>query len=245
MSAWFEAPAHLILILAAVVSGQEPVAQLPVSATSLRATDQGPYGFSEATWLSAVKSGFGGSAVESHRSRIFITSNGRLYLPVAAERSAILGARQDEMVARAVALDLARYNFSQLRSSLGRAAGVKDLYAAHLAGLDVAVRLARLNASNPRAVVADAFPELTSTLPAVRSTITVADFYHLLPDGAVMATPTPGEPKLTGLQIAAPATEFADRFAPLRGVLKGAVTAEIASNKLALLEWTAEVRLAP
>ena len=247
MSAWFEAPAHLMLVLAAVVSGQEPAAQSLVPATSVRPAEQGPYAFSEQEWLSAVQRGLGGSAIEPYRRRIFATSNGRLYVPVAAERVAVLRVRQDERAARAVALDLARHNSTELRLRLGRAAGVKDLYAAHLAGIDLAVRLAGLNATNPKAVVAIALPELAADFPqllAAGGATTVADVYRVFPDapGGGMANTTPNEPDMMGLQIAAPATDVVDRAAPLRGVLKGPVIADAVSDKIASLEWTAEVR---
>lgn len=266
MSTLFEAPVHLVMMLAAIVAGQDPAA--PPVAGAMRGAEagQGNYAFSDTTWLTAVRQGFGGAKVEAYRGRIFTTSGGRVYVPVAAEKIEILAARQNADTARAVAVDLARFNAAGLRSRLGRGPGVKDLYAAHMFGLDNAARLAGLKATEPNAFVATALPELASAYPdAVMrrgSPVTVASFYQSLPgagpEAAIAANITPAQmPEIltagpaAGLVIGVPDQASVDRAAPLRGVIKDIDQASNATagarglEQVAGLEWTTTVLRTP
>lgn len=248
MSSLFDAPAHLIMMLAAVVAGQQPAdSPLPLRSPAAVAA-QGPYAFSESMWLTAVRQGLGGASFEPYRGRIFATSAGRLYVPVLSERQGILAARQSPEMSQAVAVDLARFHAGELRSRLGRPAAVKDLYAAHMFGLDIAARLAGLNAIGPETLAVNALSEIAVAFPAdfMRRgvPITVAEFYRRLPDAQDLSP-----------SVAVNTMAPIDRAAPLRGIIKEAdrpsESAEVSSkaDQIAGLEppvlnWTTQVRRA-
>ena len=266
MSSLFDAPAHLMIVLAAAVSGQVPADAPPLDNPRAAMAEQGPYAFSDNAWLAAVRQGFGGADTTPFRDRIFATSGGRVYVPVQTEKQDILAGRQNATMARAVAVDLAKFHVAELRSLLGHDPGVKDVYAAHMFGLDVSARLAGLRASKPDTLVASALPEITDAYPeaAMRRgvALTIADLYRRLPDAQDTATNTAAnvviEPLNTGVRglvIGAPLPLHADRAAPLRGVIKDAVqpeadavitakAAQVAGLETPPPDWTTEVRRA-
>lgn len=266
MSSLFDAPAHLMMVLAAAVAGQAPADGPLLDNLRAPVAQQGPYAFNDNAWLAAVRQGFGGARTTSYRDRIFATSGGRVYVPVQAEKLDILAGRQNVTMARAVAVDLAKFHAGELRSLLGHDPGVKDLYAAHMFGLDVSARLAGLRASKPDALVASALPEIIDAYPeaAMRRGvgITVADLYRRLPDVQDIANNTAAnlviEPLNAGVRrlvIEAPLAPHADRAAPLRGVIKEAAqpqadqltagkAAQVARLEVPPLAWTTQVRRA-
>ena len=250
MSSMFDAPAHLVMLLASVVAGQEPVE--PVVSEPVRAAilEQGPYDFSETNWLAAVRKGFGGARLEPHRGRIFATSNGRLYVPVLSEKKEILSTRQNALDARAVAIDEARFNAVELKKRLGREASVKDLYAAHVFGLDLAARLAGLKATQPNAVAAIALPDLAAAYPSAATqkgaALTIAEVYQRLPDApfetiALERGTSNDSVVSTAVQPAGAGTEM-----PLRGEVNDESAFAIGSTESWLpvqvtMKWTTEV----
>jgi hypothetical protein len=266
LSSLFDAPVQLMLLLAAVVAGQDPAQVPPAEAAGAATAATGPYSFSEAVWLNAVREGLGGEAVAPFRGRIFKTSGGRVYIPVQSESREILAARQNPALAQAVARDLARFNATQVRERLGRPAGVKDLYAAHMFGLDAAARLAGLAVTKPKTLVSIALSDVASSFPEAAlwrgASVTVASLYERLPDGQEFAVPVAVsslENALPVVQAPSPAdashkkSVFLDvqRTAPLRGIIKeadgvGAGIANAASNaRVADLDWATEVRRTP
>ncbi len=214
-------------------------------------------------WLTAVRDGRGGEMMAARRARIFTTSGGRVYVPVQADQRLILAARRNAAEARAVAMDLARANKTELQLRLGRPASVRDLYAAHMFGLDGAARLAGLKATQPVARVASVLPELGAVFPEAavlgNRAATVAEFYQRLPDGAEALSkvnlaqidgtspPLPAAAQMVSRQEPA----SADRTAPLRGIIKDVdraprtASAPVAAARLAALTWTTEVRRTP
>ena len=256
MSSLFDAPAQLVMLLASVVAGQEPVESTEIEPIRAAIVEQGPYAFSETNWLAAIRKGFGGASLEPFRGRIFATSSGRLYIPVVAEKNDILAARQRTPEARAVALGEARFNAAELRNRLGREAGVKDLYAAHMLGLDVAARLAWLKATRPNALAATALSDLAASFPQAvmqkGAPVTVAEVYRRLPEAphqnvalGLSTSDGRGEASDSAVPTSAPKPP-----APLRGGIKDEVAIASGSNEgwfpaQLALEWTTEVYRAP
>jgi hypothetical protein len=262
VSSLFDAPVQLILLLAAVVAGHAPAAAPPVEPASIVHAARGPFAFSETIWLTALHDGRGGDASAVYRGRIFKTSGGRIYVPVLAEQRAILAARRSAAMARAVANDLALANKASLQTRLGRAASVRDLYAAHVFGLDLAAKLAVLQAAEPEARIALVLPELGAAFPEAANLLsgaqTVAGFYQRLPDGAEalaqinLALPSAADAPLQTAphMVSALQNSIASRRAPLRGIIKDAPPhatedASRADERVAELTWTTEVHRTP
>lgn len=270
MSSLFDAPVQLVIMLAAIVAGHEPAELAPTGGQIPVVAEQGPFAFSEAVWLGALRLGYGGADAAPYRGRIFATTGGRIYVPVIAEKREILAARRSGPVARAVAVDLARFHAGELRQRLGRAPNVKDLYAAHMMGLDIAARLAGLSTATPKALVASAVPEIAATFPQLvtrrGARVTVADFYGRLPGSAdpillvtenvplaPASAPVPEAPISTipksQFQVSRTLPVGLDdyRAAPLRGLIEEANVAAIHAAQpargehLAKLGWTTVV----
>ena len=194
MSSIFEVPAQLILVLslAASTAGAEATGARTAATsanfttTTVRSTQrlQGPYRFSENVWLRALKDATGANGLNSLSRRIFSTSSGRLYVPVAAERRRILKARFDGTVAGRIARAFADRNARLMRPAIGRKVSAGDLYIAHLFGPEGAVKLIKLASENPRAVAVKHVPQLARSLPQafylLSAPLTLADVYARL-----------------------------------------------------------------
>jgi hypothetical protein len=186
LSALFDASQHLILLLAAVASGSKTGATSSVVPADHAKSPAGIYAFSETQWLNAIHLGYGGTETAAFRSRIFATTGGRLYVPRADEKTEILAARRNEAAARAVARDLAAANFTALSKKLVRAPSYRDLYAAHMFGLDAAVRLAALRETAPKAPLSLALPELSlqdfKAAGLASASVAVRELYEHIPE---------------------------------------------------------------
>lgn len=266
MSSLFDAPVQLMLVLATVVAGQDPAPAPPIDTAVTESAATGPFSFSESAWLKAVRDGYGGQALAPHRSRIFTTSGGRVYIPVQSESREILRMRQNAATAQAVAVDLAKFHAVQLRERLGHAPGVKDLYAAHMFGLDAAARLAGLAATKPKTLVSIALPDVAALFPEAaqwRGTpVTIASLYDRLPDGQDFAarmavsqlennSPAVQENSRSESPEKNAASLDVHRAAPLRGIIKdadgaGAMMSEaVLGARMAGLTWATQVSRAP
>jgi hypothetical protein len=199
-----------MLLLAAVASGSKTGATSSMVPPDHAKSPAGIYAFSETQWLNAIHLGYGGNETAAFRSRIFATTGGRLYVPRMDEKTEILAARRNDAAARAVARDLAAANFSALSKKLTHAPSYKDLYAAHVFGLDAAVRLAGLRETAPKAPLSLALPELSlqdfKAAGLASASGAVRDLYDRMP-----------EPKPVGFAATDRASQPA--AAPLRGAV--------------------------
>jgi hypothetical protein len=194
MNSIFDVPTQLILLLslAASTAGAEATGartaatSANLTTTTVRPTQrlQGPYRFSENVWLRALKDATGANGLNSLSRRIFSTSSGRLYVPVAAERRRILKARFDGAVAGRIARAFAESNARLMGPAIGRKVSAGDLYIAHLFGPEGAVKLIKLASENPRAVAVKHAPHLARSLPQafylLSAPLTLADVYGRL-----------------------------------------------------------------
>ncbi len=166
MSSLFDVSQQLLLILLLAVSG-EPALPTPIREAPAAGSygAEGPLHFSEQIWLEALKKGHGGEDFENAAERIFRTSSGRYYVPAEAERDYILSLRQDTDIAGYVAFRLAQANAKILEEKLGRPAAASDIYLAHKAGAQDAVRLLSLAQKSPEAETGLIFPEIAEVAP--------------------------------------------------------------------------------
>ena len=165
-----DVPAHLALALslAAATAASEPargsIAEAPppvAAAAFLPEPVAGPYRFSERMWLRALKDDLPRDA-HIYAHAIFRTSGGRYYVPRPAERTEILAARDDATLAARAARALGRSNAHKLRTRLGRAPSVGELYIAHLYGPEAAAKLILRVRSHPDEPLAQFAPELAA-----------------------------------------------------------------------------------
>ncbi|MGQ0672163.1 MAG: hypothetical protein ACT4N2_04690 [Hyphomicrobium sp.] len=176
MSSLFDVPAQLVLVLTLAASGGEPAAapRTAVTPTPVAAVVEAaairPIPFREQTWLAALESGAGGEPLAAEASRIFRTSGGRYYVPVASERQRILELRKDADIAALVAFGQARRHAETLRAALKRSPTASDLYLAHVLGADRSIALISSAASDQDRLVSDVLPGLADDWPELRPT---------------------------------------------------------------------------
>jgi hypothetical protein len=187
LSSLFEIPAQLamLLSLAASTAGQEPAAAvsnvkaLPTPAFVERM--EGPLRFTERAWLRALYENR--HEAEALGSRIFVTSGGRFYVPVASDRQRILDARNDASVATRLARAAADRHAEQLRDALHRPPAATDLYIAHVFGPEAAISLLKAVGETPVVVLKTGFPAMAAGVPeaaGIAAPITVGQFYRRL-----------------------------------------------------------------
>jgi hypothetical protein len=217
LSSLFEIPAQLamLLSLAASAPGHDAViAETPKAAISAAPAAVEPIAgalrFTDRGWLRALHE----NPVESKGlgSRIFVTSGGRYYVPMATDRRRVSEARNNDELARRVTKAAARRDAATIRSAVKREPAATDLYVAHVYGVGTAISLIQAVVATPDAPLDRSFPEIAA-LPEVKqgagAPITVVQFYRRL--GVAMAEP----PRLVaiGLNPAAAATTGADTAA--------------------------------
>lgn len=184
----------MLLTLAAATAGQEPTAAIsqtgslyaPVAIEPL----EGPLRFTERAWLRALHEN--PQQAEDLASRVFVTSGGRFYVPVASDRRRILDARHDASLAARLARTNAERNAERMRNALNRMPAASDLYIAHVLGPETAISLIKVVSEAPDTALKKAFPGLSSSLPqldrAAAGPTTVGQFYRLL-NGALREPP--------------------------------------------------------
>lgn len=176
MSSLFDVPAQLALVLTLAASGPgdgapiaPPVETAAVaSASSLLDAEplEGPYRFSETSWLRALRDDLpAGEKQPDITSRIFKTSGGRYYVPAAAERRSILAARANADLAVRAAQAFASHNAARLREALRRPPTPGDLYIAHVFGPEAAIKFIRQAETRPNDPAAPLAPELAPSEP--------------------------------------------------------------------------------
>lgn len=118
----------------------------------------GLFQFVEQTWLGLVKEFGAKHGLGSFANAIAQNSEGRFEVDNAGDRRAILALRNDPRISAIMAGEYANVTRATLENSLGRNVSSGELYAAHFLGPEAACRLIRMNASQPQACAADAFP---------------------------------------------------------------------------------------
>jgi hypothetical protein len=196
LSSLLEVPAQLALALslAASAAGDDRQGALNTAEAAAPASHvalvpqplEGPFRFSEGSWLRALKEGLPDKDAQVYSGRIFKTSGGRYYVPAAAERGQILEARWDAALAARVARAFAERNARVLRAALRRPASAGDLYIAHVFGPEAAMSFIRLVLAKPDEAAAKHMPELAQAAPALLSAggapLSLAQLYKRLTD---------------------------------------------------------------
>lgn len=168
MSPYFEVPAQLFMVLSLALSpaGGEasgapsqptPLKLRHVDAATAAGAAAGPMRFTADTWLRAFKQAPVAERLAALQARIFKTTSGRHYVPVASERADILQLRNDRPLAEVVAASYAKSNAVFLRASLARAVTIGDLALAHFLGPERAASI--LKPAAPVARAEDAPPK--------------------------------------------------------------------------------------
>lgn len=172
MSSIFDVPSGLLFVLSLVTSNPSDVATAATGIAAPKASvtlnlAKAPCRHSEQAWLAALKNGAGGSAFSTLAGRIFRTTGGRYYVPVAQDRAEILKLQGDSAVSCFIALSSAAANAAHLKADLGRDATLSDLYLAHVLGRDLAQRILIVTNKTPRVRLAKQFPNLDRKLPGL------------------------------------------------------------------------------
>ena len=187
LSSLFEIPAQLamLLSLAASTAGHDAPVEasksFPTSVPELVEPIEGPLRFTERGWMRALYENQ--AQADGLGARIFVTSGGRYYVPVASDRRRILETRQNAEIASRVTSAAAVRHVSRIRSALKRAPAAADLYVAHVFGSETAISLIREVGRAPDAPLKESFPVLAA-LPEVQqgngAPPTVGQFYRRL-----------------------------------------------------------------
>ena len=145
-----------------LLSTAERESSLKPQAQSGTSSAVGLFQFVEQTWLGLIKTygakyGLGGMA-----GAISQGSDGRYHVDNTADRQAILALRKDPQVASLMEGEFANATRATLEDALGRPVCNGELYAAHFLGPQAACRLIQMNANQPGADAAEAFPQAAS-----------------------------------------------------------------------------------
>ena len=97
--------------------------------------------FSDDAWLQGVRSYGAALGLGVYAARIFATRSGQVYVPIPAERRAILALRHQPNLEASLAHQIAANNAVVLSTVLGEPATAGDLALAHYIGAEAAVRL--------------------------------------------------------------------------------------------------------
>ncbi len=172
MGSIFDIPSGLLFVLSLVTTSPTDLATTatglaaPKSATALELKDA-PCRHGKQAWFAALNQGAGGVAFSALAGRIFQTSGGRFYVPVAQYRDQILKLQHDNAISCFIALSSAANNAHRLKRDLGRDATLTDLYIAHVFGADHAVRVLKAVAQTPKKRMSRLFPALDTIEPGV------------------------------------------------------------------------------
>ena len=172
MSLVVELPQHLLIVfLSAVAGSSTPGSQRAIDnpAPFLRQVashgSENPYRLAPQPFFDALSNLKGDRRFAHYASRVFKTSSGEAYVPVAREAKEMLALRRNSVVARYVAESYARANSIAISQAMGRPATVADLLLAHRFGLRFAIDLRRAEVQSPDTLVAVAVPGLNDVEP--------------------------------------------------------------------------------
>ena len=206
MSSLWEVPAYLVmafsLALDAPAEKTGVAALLPPSLHVLESADAvaaSPLLPDEA-WLRAVKAASPHSDVLArYGGRIFVTSSGRDYVPVAGERAEILALQKTRAIATRV-LAAATVEFkAELARATGREPTRAALLIAHLYGTSSAISYLRALEGSPQRPAIAAVPQLANAWgPASREPLVALDARVSAELGANDAAKPAGKPRMVG-----------------------------------------------
>jgi hypothetical protein len=128
-------------------------------------TARGPFQFVSRTWLAAVARWGAKYGLAREAAAIRIGPAGRPYVVDPAMEPKILALRYDPDLAARLAAECAAENATILGSQLGRAPSARELYAAHLLGVNGAVRVIRAAAARPALAAAALLPAAATANP--------------------------------------------------------------------------------
>ncbi len=172
MGSIFDIPSGLLFVLSLVTTNPSDVTTaatglaLPKSVTALNLRSA-PCRHGEQAWFAALNAGAGGAAFSGLAGRIFKTSSGRFYVPVAQDRAQILDLQRDNAVSCFIAMSSAARNAQLLKANLNRDATLSDLYIAHVFGVGQALRILRAVAVTPNKRMITMFPALDAIEPGL------------------------------------------------------------------------------
>ncbi len=124
-------------------------------------------GFTETAWLQALHAHGKAAGYASVAGRIFRTSSGKYYVPVAADRITVRALLRDPTAALRIAAAQSLANSEALKKHLGRAPTMSELYMAHLLGRDATVELVTAAKTTPHRTAAGLLPELALSKPGL------------------------------------------------------------------------------
>jgi len=144
---------NYLLATAQIESNLNPAAQASTSSA------QGLFQFIDQTWLATMKRSGSSLGLGRYANAIAQAPDGRLEVPDAAERDAIMKLRADPRVSAMMGGAYTRANAAQLTEGLGRAPSEGELYIAHFLGSEGATKLIGAAFSQPKTRAADIFPQ--------------------------------------------------------------------------------------
>ena len=168
VSSVLEVPTQLALAILLAVSPApgEPEPAMPGGTHTVTAASRLDLGYSDATWLRLVQAHGAAAGLDDLARRIFRTSSGRIYVPVDADRQAVLALKQDPAIAPRIATEAARANARQLQRALGRPTTSGELLLAHRLGLQTATDLLVSAAREPQRPASEVAPAAALADPA-------------------------------------------------------------------------------
>ena len=155
MSSVLEVPVQLALaILLAVDPAPAPVEPVGRDSSEAGSAWTQPrrldFGYSDETWLALVQTHGTAAGLGPLAGRAFRTSSGRIYVPMAEDRQAILELKLDPAIAPLIATEAARANASHLQNVLARPAAPAELFMAHHLGAEATTGLLLTAARDPQ-----------------------------------------------------------------------------------------------
>jgi hypothetical protein len=136
------------------------------NAKAKNSSASGVFQFTEQTWLQMVKT-HGAKYGLAREAEAIKLGKGRLEVPDAASRQAILARRHDPKLATQMATELAGDNRKFLEKRLGRKATEGEVYAAHAFGPSGALRMIQTRASQPNQPGNQVLPAAARTNQAI------------------------------------------------------------------------------
>jgi len=127
----------------------------------------GVFQFTEQTWLQMVKTHGAKYGLAAQADAVRVGARGRLEVPDAAARQAILARRNDAKLSTQLAAELANDNRKFLEKRLGRTATAGEVYAAHAFGPSGALRMIQARDTAPAQAGDKVLPQAARANPGI------------------------------------------------------------------------------
>jgi hypothetical protein len=154
---------HDFAYLLKVADGES---RFQANAKAKNSSAAGVFQFTEQTWLQMVKT-HGAKYGMAREAEAIKVGKGRLEVPDAAARQAILARRHDPKLATQMATELAGDNRKFLEKRLGRKATEGEVYAAHAFGASGALRMVQTREATPERAGDQVLPAAARTNRAI------------------------------------------------------------------------------